>query len=43
MSATGLEVFDKTLQTTNIWLDEMTSVIGPDRRLAWRVRACCAN
>jgi uncharacterized protein (DUF2267 family) len=21
MSATGLDVFDKTLQTTNIWLD----------------------
>jgi uncharacterized protein (DUF2267 family) len=37
MSATGLEVFDKTLQTTNIWLDEITSVIGPDRKLAWKV------
>ncbi|TIP56582.1 MAG: DUF2267 domain-containing protein, partial [Mesorhizobium sp.] len=23
MSATGLDVFDKTLQTTNIWLDEI--------------------
>jgi uncharacterized protein (DUF2267 family) len=37
MSATGLDVFDKTLQTTNIWLDEITNVIGPDRKLAWRV------
>jgi uncharacterized protein (DUF2267 family) len=37
MSATGLEVFDKTLQTTNIWLDEITERIGPDRRLAWKV------
>jgi hypothetical protein len=23
MSATGLDVFDKTLQTTNIWLDQI--------------------
>ena len=23
MSATGLDVFDKTLPTTNIWLDEI--------------------
>jgi uncharacterized protein (DUF2267 family) len=37
MSATGLEVFDKTLQTTNIWLDEIMARIGPDRQLAWKV------
>lgn len=37
MSATGLDVFDKTLQTTNIWLDEITDVIGPDRQTAWKV------
>lgn len=37
MSATGLEVFDRTLQTTHIWLDEISKVIGPDRKLAWRV------
>ena len=24
MSATGLEVFDKTLQATSIWLNEIT-------------------
>lgn len=36
MSATGLEVFDKTLQQTNIWLDEIMDEIGPDRKLAWR-------
>jgi hypothetical protein len=24
MSATGLDVFDKTLQTTNSWLDEIS-------------------
>src|SRR6266568_3524840 len=35
MSATGLEVFDKTLQTTNIWLDEIMAKLGPDRRIAW--------
>lgn len=37
MSATGLEVFDKTLQTTNIWLDEIMDELGPDRQLAWHV------
>ena len=37
MSATGLDVFDKTLQTTNIWLDEIMERIGPDRQVAWKV------
>ncbi len=37
MSQTSLDVFDKTLQTTNIWLNEINSVIGPDRHLAWKV------
>ncbi|MGF1549775.1 MAG: DUF2267 domain-containing protein [Sphingomonadaceae bacterium] len=37
MSATGLDVFDKTLQTTNIWLDEIMADIGPDRQVAWKV------
>src|SRR5680860_981248 len=37
MSAAGLEVFDKTLQTTNIWLDEIMADLGPDRQLAWHV------
>ncbi len=34
MSTTGLDVFDKTLQTTNIWLDEIGECdgIGPDRQ-----------
>ena len=35
MSATGLSVFDKTLQSTNVWLDELMAEIGPDRQLAW--------
>jgi uncharacterized protein (DUF2267 family) len=39
MSATGLDVFDKTLQTTNIWLNEITDRIGPDRQVAWKVLA----
>ena len=37
MSATGLDVFDKSLHTTNIWLDEVMADIGPDRQVAWRV------
>lgn len=37
MSATGLDVFDKTLQTTHIWLDEIMAEIGPDRQVAWKV------
>src|SRR5215207_6216351 len=37
MSATGLDVFDKTLQTTHIWLDELMAEIGPDRQVTWHV------
>ena len=37
MSATGLDVFDKTLQTTHIWLNEITEAIGPDKQVAWHV------
>ncbi|HZZ35807.1 MAG TPA: DUF2267 domain-containing protein [Caulobacteraceae bacterium] len=37
MSANGLEVFDKTLQTTNIWLGDIMKTIGPDRHAAWKV------
>jgi hypothetical protein len=37
MSATSLDVFDKTLQTTNIWLNEICDTLGPDRRGAWKV------
>jgi uncharacterized protein (DUF2267 family) len=37
MSSTGLDVFDKTLQTTNIWLNEIIDHIGPDRKVAWKV------
>jgi uncharacterized protein (DUF2267 family) len=37
MSRTGLPVFDRTLQTTHIWLDELSDTVGPDRRVAWHV------
>lgn len=37
MSATGLDVFDKTLQLTHTWLDEIMETLGPDRRVAWKV------
>ena len=32
MSATGLEVFDKTIQTTHVWLNEIGETIGPDKQ-----------
>ena len=37
MSATGLEVFDRTLQTTHIWLDQIIEELHTDRETAWRV------
>jgi uncharacterized protein (DUF2267 family) len=37
MSGTGSGVFDKTIQTTNIWLDEIMAEIGPNRQVAWHV------
>ncbi len=37
MSTNGLDVFDKTLQTTHIWLDEIIEDLGTDRHTAWRV------
>ena len=35
MSATGLDVFDRTIHTTNLWLKEIAEDIGPDRRRAY--------
>lgn len=35
MSATGLDIFDKTLQGTNTWLGEIMEELGPDRQVAW--------
>ena len=39
MSATGLEGFDKTVQTTNAWLKEIMEATGLDRRRAYRALA----
>ena len=36
MNATGLDVFDKTLHTTNHWLEQIMVDLGPDRQIAWR-------
>jgi len=37
MSANGLDVFDRTLETTHIWLNEIMADLGPDRQIAWKV------
>ena len=37
MSANGLEVFDKTLETTHVWLNEISADLGPDKQVAWKV------
>jgi uncharacterized protein (DUF2267 family) len=36
MSATGLEVFDTTVQRTNIWLKDLMEVTGGDRHRAYQ-------
>ena len=35
MSATGLDVFDRTLQITHVWLDDIMAELGPDRQRAY--------
>lgn len=35
MGTTGFEVFDRTVQTTNLWLTEIVQELGQDRRFAW--------
>ena len=35
MSIPGLEVFDQTLQKTNIWLKDIIGKVGPDRQRAY--------
>jgi uncharacterized protein (DUF2267 family) len=37
MSANGLEVCDKTLETTHVWLKEIMADLGPDKQVAWKV------
>ncbi len=35
MSATGLDVFNRTVHVANTWLDEIMETLGPDRQVAW--------
>lgn len=37
MSTTGVDVFDRTLETTNVWLKEIMQDHGPDRQEAWHI------
>ena len=37
MSATGIDVFDKSLQVTNIWLNEIMEDHGPNKQRAWHI------
>ena len=37
MTTTGFDVFDKTVQTTHVWLDEIMAKMGPDRHVAWHI------
>src|ERR1700741_1471685 len=37
MSASGLDVFDRSLETTHIWLNEICNDIGSDKQVAWKV------
>jgi uncharacterized protein (DUF2267 family) len=37
MSATGVDVFDKSIQVTNTWLNEIMEDHGPDRQRAWHI------
>ncbi|MCA3247552.1 MAG: DUF2267 domain-containing protein [Azospirillum sp.] len=37
MSNTGLEVFEKTLQETNIWLKDICLAAEIERHFAWRI------
>ncbi len=35
METTGLDVFDRTVRTTNLWLKEIEQELGQDRQFAW--------
>ncbi|WP_011582839.1 MULTISPECIES: DUF2267 domain-containing protein [Chelativorans] len=37
MSSTGLDVLDKSIQTTHIWLNEIMAEHGDDRQVAWHI------
>jgi hypothetical protein len=35
MAQAGLQVFDKTVHTTNAWLDEIVEELGPSKQNGW--------
>lgn len=37
MSVNGLDVFDRTLHTTNAWLKEISEELDVDRHAAWKI------
>ncbi|HEX6741067.1 MAG TPA: DUF2267 domain-containing protein [Sphingomicrobium sp.] len=38
MSASGLDVFDRTVETTHVWLNEICDDLGRhDKQLAWKI------
>jgi uncharacterized protein (DUF2267 family) len=37
MSASGLDVFDRSTDATHIWLNEICDDLGPDKHIAWKV------
>jgi len=37
MSVNGLDVFDRTLHTTNAWLKELSEELDVDRHAAWKI------
>ena len=37
MIASVLDVFDRTMETTHIWLNEICNDLGPDKQVAWKV------
>ncbi|MBH5397007.1 DUF2267 domain-containing protein [Bradyrhizobium sp. CNPSo 4010] len=39
MSSSAIPVFDKTAQTTHLWLNEISEEIGLDDQQSWRVTA----
>ena len=44
MSTTGLEVFDQTLQKTNIWLKDIMGQVGPTGSApTMRCAPCCTR
>jgi uncharacterized protein (DUF2267 family) len=43
MATTGLDVFDKSVQTTNAWLGEIMDQLGPGRQRAYHILRAVLN